>query len=204
MIPIALGCRRERTRLVSPDAEVLAHHAEAPEDLATISPAGRTDNAPPYRKDDKGAGGVNLDEILSCYETIRQRSRIVLIELHGGLLLPIAPGVDQASLLEQMGAEVVVVGSSSADAFNQVMMTIDCVKSRNLSIAGVALNRYDPDRATSADEMNPEWIELFGRVDLPTMIPVGKNHSVDPPHLDRNLIEAVKPMVSGWLNKGVD
>ena len=201
MVPVALNCRGERTRLISPDAELLAHYAEAPENLSTIAPFVQADNRPVYRRGERACDGVDLEEILGHYDTIARRSRVVLIEVHGGLLFPIARDVNQAFLLKQVGAVVIVVGSSAAGAYGQVLMTIATARSQGLEVIGVVLNRYDPDMASLADEMNPEWIERDGHVSLPTMVPTSKELSTAPPRLGQNLIAAVKPMALSWLAK---
>lgn len=201
MVPVALGCRRSREGLVSPDAELLAHFADAADDLATISPYTQSGFDPPALAEG-GPGGrgpaVDADRIIESHRRIARRARVVLMELHGGLLLPLGRDVDYASILESVGAQVVVVGPARARGFASILTLISCIRSRGLSLSGVVLNRYDAERASRADELSPEWIERFGPAPATYVLPTAKRYRPRPPRMDEDLVTAIGPLVRSW------
>ncbi len=201
MVPVALNCKLKRAGLVSADSELLAHYADSLHDLATIAPYTFPGNRPPHFTNDNNSLGVDLESVMRVFQRVRADSELVLIEAHGGLLFPIAKGVDVADLLKRMEAQLIIVASASADAINDVLMNIAIAQSRGLAIGGIALNNYDPDQANLSDEMNPEWIERIGRVGLPLVVPHGKRQATDPPRMDDDILAAVRPAALSWLSR---
>jgi dethiobiotin synthase len=196
MVPVAMGCRRAREGLVSADAELLAHFADAPENLATIAPYAQAGLDPPAVA--VTAEPVDIERILECHARVARRSGVVLLEVHGGLLLPLGRGVDNASILEQMRARVVLVAPATARSFHSVLTTISCIRARSLELEAVVLNRYDPDKASRADEVSPDWIERFGGAPATYMLPVAKRFRAHPPRMDDDLLAAIGPLVRSW------
>ena len=197
MVPVALGCRRSREGLVSADAELLAHFADAPEDLATIAPYTQTGVDPPAVGGQ--SQGADVERILECHRRIARRARIVLVQVQGGLLLPLGRGLVSAAILKRMGATVVLVGPATARSFHAILAMISCIRSRDLPLSAVVLNRYEPDAASRADEVSPDWIERFGGAPATYMLPVAKRYRTRSPHMDDDLTTAIGPLVRSWV-----
>ena len=197
MVPVAMGCRRSRAGLLSADAELLAHFADAPEDLATIAPYTQLGVDPPAVGSESQP--VDVERILECHQRITKRARIVLVEVQGGLLFPLGRGLDSASILKRMGATVVLVGPARAQSFHSILTMISCIRSKDLTLSAVVLNRYEPDQASRADEVSPEWIERFGGAPATYMLPIAKRYRTRSPRMDDDLTIAIGPLVRSWV-----
>ena len=197
MVPVAIGCRRSRIGRVSADAELLAHFADAPEDLATIAPYTQTGVDPPAVGG--GPQGVDVQRILECHQRIAGRARIVLVEVQGGLLFPLGRGLDSSSILKRMGATVVLVAPARAQCFHSILTMISCIRSKELTLSAVVLNRYEPDAASRADEVSPDWIERFGGAPATYVLPVAKRYRTRLPRMDDDLTFAIGPLVRSWI-----
>ena len=176
--PIATGCRRTRHGLRAADAEFLAHWADTPNDLATVNPIcyrSRLIVAECARRE-----GREVDE--GAIETARRQvlaqADIVLIEGVGSLLEPIAANRRFADMIGEWQIPIVLVSPADADDIHTTLGAIDFARQAGLSVWAVVLNRYRPNEATLADEMNPEWIARYGGVDLPVVVPADRDTSV--------------------------
>ncbi len=176
--PIATGCRRTRHGLRGADAEFLAHWADTPNDLATVNPIcyrSRLIVAECARRE-----GRAVDE--GAIETARQhvlaRADIVLIEGVGSLFEPIAANRRFVDVIAEWQIPIVLVSPADADDIHTILGAIDLARQAGLSVWAVVLNRYRPNDATFADEMNPECIARYGGVELPVIVPADRDTSV--------------------------
>lgn len=172
MKPIATGCeRRGRFGLVSPDAEFLAHCADAPEDLQTINPVRYAEPLAPSVAARRSRRPVDRVAIRDNYERIRARAELTIIEGIGGLLVPLDEKHTVADLAVEFQLPLVIVARPGLGTINHTLLTVEAARSRDLPIAAIVINRYDADRATLAEETNPETIARLARLPLPTVVP---------------------------------
>jgi dethiobiotin synthetase len=163
--PIAVGCpRRIREGLASPDAEFLAHCADCPFDMPTISPVRYAQMMVPAMAAQVERRPVDLDAIRESLGRIVAGSEVMIVEGVGGLAVPITEKLREASLAVEFGWPIVLVAPPGGGTVNQALLSIREAKSAGLKIAAVVLNRYRPDDATLAEERNPDATARFGRV----------------------------------------
>jgi dethiobiotin synthetase len=195
--PVAVGCqRRVRLGLVCPDAEFLAHCADAPHDLATINPVRFAPRLVPAECAARSKQPIDFDEIERCRARITEDSDVVIIETVGGLLEPLDRRLVVADLLARWSVPFILVAGSGADAISHVLMTLDCADKRGLTVSAVVLNRYTADGATLADELNPEAVARYAAVDMPIVIPEDRRTDVTRARLGPAVIEAVAPLAA--------
>ncbi|MFO0722396.1 MAG: adenosylmethionine--8-amino-7-oxononanoate transaminase [Myxococcota bacterium] len=88
----------------------------------------------------------------------RLEARPLIVEGIGGVLVPLtAEGLRFADFIREFGLETVVVASSQLGTINHTLLTLEALRSRGISIAGVVLSG---PRSPS----NKEAIERFGGV----------------------------------------
>ncbi len=109
--------------------------------------------------------GREVDEalLLSGYHWLAERAELVLVEGAGGFYSPISTNWLNADLAERIGLPVLIVAPNRLGTINQTLLTIEAIRHRGLTVAGVILNRLseadDPSTATNAAE-----IQQRGRV----------------------------------------
>jgi len=143
--PLASGCRREREHLVNADAEALAHFADCRFPLNTINPIRYRPPVAPAGAIE--AGGPPLDEqvIADSINTIADACDLMLVEGVGGVMVPLDDKRTVLDLAAAIGYPVVVVAGAELGTLNHTAMTCALLRQRGLKLAGIVLNRYQPD-----------------------------------------------------------
>ncbi|MCC6750503.1 MAG: dethiobiotin synthase [Deltaproteobacteria bacterium] len=106
------------------------------------------------------AAGTPLDpaHLRACFLALARDADLVLVEGAGGLLVPLTDELLVADLARLFTLPVVVVGRSTLGTLNHTLLTVEALRSRELPLAGVVLNRLVEPR--SAEEAaNPAEIE---------------------------------------------
>jgi dethiobiotin synthetase len=169
--PVATGCEIRREGLVSPDAEFLAHCAEAPQDLKLICPVRYHRPLAPAEAARHERREVDLAAIRESYRAISRRSDVMVVEGVGGLLVPLTEKFFVADLAVEFDLPVVIVARADLGTINHTLLTVEAVRARGLSIAAIVLNRYRADSATLAEETNPALIAKLARLAHPIVVP---------------------------------
>lgn len=193
--PVSVGCRRTRQGLVSADVEFLAHCADSRHELATLNPIRFRESFLPAECARRRNRPIDRSAIEEAYQRVCEGHDLVLAEAVGGLLEPLDDRTTMLDLAVDWKARVVVVASASAAAVNAVLMAVECVRRRNLKLTAILLNRYEPDSAPLADEINPEQIATYARVDLPLMIPPDPATSIEKGQVGEDIVAALRPLV---------
>jgi len=202
--PVSFGCRRRiREGLVCPDAEFLAHCAEAPHDLATINPVRFARRFPPAAGGQQRSHHVDYEQIERCRQRITCESDLVLVEAAGGLLEPLDRDTRVADLLARWNTPLIVVAPAAANALNHVLMTLEVARQRGFQITAVVLNRYTADGSTLADETNPELVAAYGKVDLPVIVPNDPTTNPSRGSIGQDVLEAVTPLAKSLREEKV-
>jgi dethiobiotin synthetase len=144
--PIETGCAR------GPDGALVPADA-----LALATAAG--DDAPverlcPYRFELPAApevaaaeAGLHIDvsRIADAYALAERDADLVLAEAAGGLLVPIAPGLDMAGLSAHFDWPLVVVARAALGTINHTLLTLEAASLRGLRVLGVVVSHTAPD-----------------------------------------------------------
>lgn len=93
------------------------------------------------------------------------RADTVLVEGAGGWRVPLAPGFDIADLAHAWGAPVLVVAADRLGVLNHTRLTVDAVRARGCAVAGVVLNRLNPDASSAWNEA-----DLRACLDVPVAV----------------------------------
>jgi dethiobiotin synthetase len=195
--PVATGCRRDpRLGLVSPDAEFLAHCAEAGENLETINPVRYADELAPMVAAERSRRAIDWDAIRRSWARIREADRVV-VEGAGGLLVPIDGEHSMADLAAELGLPLVIVARPGLGTINHTLLTIEAARQRGLAIAAVVVNGYRPDSATLAEETNPEVIGRLARLPIPLIVPFDPCTSIEKGTLGESILYPLRGFVGG-------
>jgi dethiobiotin synthetase len=89
----------------------------------------------------------------------------MIVETAGGLLVPVNENFLFADLVKPMHLPILIVAENRLGAINQVLLTIETARSRDLPILGVVLNQTRPDKIPD-ELLNAELIEEFGKVKI--------------------------------------
>ncbi len=134
--------------------------------------------------------GREVDEalLIDGYRWLAERADIVLVEGAGGFYSPISTNWLNADLAERIGLPVIIVAPNRLGTINQTLLTIEAVRQRGLTVAGVVLNRMnesvDPSTASNAAEIRDR-----GRVNVWGEIPFCSPAELQPSRLPESMIQ---------------
>ncbi|HUW18076.1 MAG TPA: dethiobiotin synthase [Sedimentisphaerales bacterium] len=185
--PIATGCNRHWEGRVSYDAEFLANCANSNLSLSTITPVGYLTPAAPIVSAAHEGRPMDFESIANAYRQICESSDIVIVEGIGGVRVPLTAEFDLLDLAAEFDLPVVIVARATLGTINHTLMTIDCLRSARLKIAGVVINGYDATEAGVAEETAEQVIAQCGRVNVLAVAPYDETINIEQPHLGETI-----------------
>ena len=178
--PIATGCRFDVSRLVSDDAEALAHYADCRLPLDVVNPVRYREALAPLVAADRAGRPVGFDLIAESLERLDAASDVMLIEGIGGLLVPLADDVAVLDLAAAIGYPVAVVTRPDLGTLNHTAMTCALIRQRGLRLAGLILNRYNAETSDTAHATNPPYLARLNQTTILATLPDVKGEAVTP------------------------
>ena len=194
--PVASGCRAERNDLVNADAEALAHFADCRLPLNTINPVR-------YRRPLAPAAAAELEgrpfderAVADALRAIADEHDVVLVEGVGGIMVPLDAERTVLDLMAAIDYPVVVVARGDLGTLNHTAMTCELLRQRGVRLAGIVVNRYDPESPDASVTSNPMWLARQNRTALLATLPRADDVAPDKARLPVEIIEAAA--VTDW------
>jgi dethiobiotin synthetase len=178
----ALRARGERVAAVKPvltgldeppgpgewptDHELLATAAgSSPRDVTafTFGPA-----VSPHLAAELAGAPLDADAVVEETRTRAAAGDVAVVEGVGGLLVPIAPGLDVRDLALALGLPLVIVARPGLGTINHTLLTLEAARASGLDVRAVVLNPW-PDEPTVMERSNRETIERLGEVEVLTL-----------------------------------
>lgn len=177
--PIATKCeRRQRQGLISPDAEFLAHCADAPQTLDTINPVRFAGASPPEAAARRTRKHVDFALLKRSLRELARACDRLVVDGGPGLAWPLAPKRAMADLLTEWRWPVVLVAKSGEGVVNELLVHAELARLRGLTVMGTIVNLYCADSATLAEETAADLIAAHGRLPVPTIVPQDRQTDV--------------------------
>jgi dethiobiotin synthetase len=106
---------------------------------------------------------IELEQILRRADRLVAVNDVVLVEGAGGLLVPLADNLLVADLARALGLPLVVVARAQLGTVNQVLLTLEAARARDLAVAAVVLNG-------PADDSTAENANLISQFSNPPLV----------------------------------
>ena len=137
--------------------------------------------------------GREVDETLLVqgYQSLAAEAEMVLVEGAGGFYSPISANWLNAELAERIGLPVIIVSPNRLGTINHTLLTIEAVRRRGLTVAGVVLNRIT-ECSDESVALNAAEIEKRGRVHLWGEIAFSPSSELQPRRLPESMIGELK------------
>ena len=144
MKPIASGAVWHDGRLLNDDVEQLAATVNVKLPLEMTTPYLFEEPAAPHLV--AAAAGVTLEieRIVACYEEVRTRADVVVIEGVGGFCVPLDDTHDTADLTVALGLPVVLVVGIRLGCISHALLSAEAIVARGLTLVGWIANQVDP------------------------------------------------------------
>ena len=169
--PVATGCPRRREGLVSEDAEILAHFADAPFPLDVICPQCYAEPLAPAVAAQRANKPLDWEAVQRSLAVMTAASDVIIVEGVGGLMVPMDDRWTFRDVARQLGLPAVVVARPGLGTINHTLLTVQALREAAVPVAGVVINRYPAENAGIAEETNPRAIERWGKVPVLCLVP---------------------------------
>jgi dethiobiotin synthetase len=103
--------------------------------------------------------------LLEGFRKLQSRHGHVIVEGAGGWEVPVADGYRISDLAAALGLPVLVVAANRLGALNHVLLTVDAIRAKGLTCAGIVLNQLD-------DELDTAMITNKGVIEQLTGVPL--------------------------------
>jgi dethiobiotin synthetase len=165
MKPIAAGCESIDGRWLSEDVAQLQAASNIDADLSLVNPYAFAPAIAPHIAAEQAGVRIELTNIQSAYETLRQSADVVIVEGVGGFRVPLGSDWDTANLAQALALPVVLVVGMRLGCLSHALLTVEAIEKRGLSLAGWVANRIDPDMTAYAENLDA----LRQRIDAPLL-----------------------------------
>ena len=108
---------------------------------------------------------VDPAELLAGYRQLASAHAQVIVEGVGGWEVPLAPNYRVSDLAKDLALPVVLVAANKLGALNHILLTVDAIRAKGLTCAGIILNQL-------ADELDTAMITNKGVVEDLTGVPL--------------------------------
>ena len=158
--PVASGCREQGGELIAEDALSLWSAAGKPRSLEDVCPQRfREPLAPPEAAaaEQKSVDARQLADGFGCW---RNDFDVIIIEGAGGLFSPLADGILNIDLAEQLKAPLIIVAANRLGAIHQTISVCEAATHRGMKPVGIVLS--DPTgRADASTASNAKQIRRY-------------------------------------------
>ena len=112
---------------------------------------------------------IDVDSIISGYETLAAQHEIVLVEGCGGWEVPISENFSTADLATALGIPVVLVVTNRLGAINHTVLSCLAIRARHVDLRGLILNHL-VDELDTATISNKNCIPQCAKAPLLTEV----------------------------------
>lgn len=166
--PAETGCTERKGELYPDDAVRLAGFggltADGPDDWERLCPYRFPLPVAPSVAARQVGVRIEPERLIQRFSDVAKCHDVTIVEGAGGLLVPLAGRYSFADLARDLAIPVLVVVGSKLGALNHALLTLDCIRTRGLPLAGYVLNHPNTE---SDDAVMTNTETLAGLTDVP-------------------------------------
>jgi dethiobiotin synthetase len=165
MKPICCGDRRDAERLLAAGSDGLTINDVNPVWLKTLAAplvCSLMENAP-----------IDVEKILTAFQSLQRRVEHVIVEGTGGWLVPIRPDYFVSDLAAAMKLPVLVVAQNRLGCLNHAALTVRSVAAHELRCIGLVLNNSTETASDITGLTNADILKQI--LNVPVLAGLGEN-----------------------------
>lgn len=140
--PVESGCQKDGSRLIPSDALQLMQSSHFEGTLEEVCPFVFAPATSPERAAELAGTPIYLQQLVSaCSVEQSSAADFLLVEGAGGIYSPICTGALNIDLAEELALPILLVVNNKIGCINHTLLSIEAIKNKNLSIAGIILNQ---------------------------------------------------------------
>ncbi len=160
--PLESGCTRTAEGLLPADGNAYWQAIEGRESLQVITPHRFEAAISPARAARLLGASLTLEQLKqACFQGV-VADDFLLLEGAGGFYSPLLDGVLNADLAQELGLPVLLVAEDRLGCINQVLLSLEAIERRGLTLAAVILNRGQIGADRHPELNNVEDLQALG------------------------------------------
>jgi dethiobiotin synthetase len=144
------------------DAARLAEAAAAGEPMEQVCPYSFAAPLAPAVAARLAGVAIDFGRVVDGARALAARHAALVVEGAGGLLVPLTERETYADLAVALGLPVLIVARAGLGTVNHTALTVEALRARGLSIAGIVMNRTAPEDDPSVRHNATEIARLTG------------------------------------------
>lgn len=173
--PVATGCIPHGDSMLSEDAQILNRHTPAELSFSRINPVQYAQPMAPAVAAKHNNEPLNARAIKRALQKTDAETDVQLIEGIGGILVPLSSRTTILDLAVAIGYPVLVVTRPDLGTLNHTALTCQAIQNAGLPLAGIVINRFDPNTDSPAEKTCPTWLAKQSHTRILAKIPYVKN-----------------------------
>jgi dethiobiotin synthetase len=170
--PIACGDREDASLLAAASGDL---------PLDEVNPVHLNTPVAPYVAGLLENRTVDQTELLAGFHKLAAAHAEIVVEGVGGWEVPLAPNYRVSDLAKDLGLPVILVAANRLGALNHILLTIDAIRAKGLTCAGIILNQLE-------DELDTAMITNKGVIEDLTGVPLLEHLIYGQDFLDEELM----------------
>jgi dethiobiotin synthetase len=171
MKPVQTGAEKQGSLFIAPDLEfILATSGLQPDsdEKRMMAPYLYEPACSPHLAGRLAGCYPDISIIQKYAAIILRRSRKLVVEGAGGILVPLNEKETMLDLMKALGFPVVLVSRIGLGSINHALLSINTLKAAGIGLVGVVFNQTEPPVPENRyiEEDNPKAIEQFGKVKI--------------------------------------
>ena len=164
MKPVASGAIEcDSGKLISQDVEMLVKFSGVEDPWELINPYCLATPVTPALAAKIEGVIFDFERIRHCFEVISANHEFIVVEGASGVMSPLTDNLVVADLIGMLDLPSIIVSHPDQGTINHTLLTIECLKHRNLEVLGFFLNRF-PDSPNLAESTNAEIVTTVSGV----------------------------------------
>ena len=175
MKPAETGCRRRFGHLIPSDASSLMKATGVRDSLDLVNPYRFSKPLAPSVAAELAGKYVDPARIISSFLRISKRHDFTIVEVAGGIMVPLSVDYLYLDLAKSLRLPVLIVSRPGLGTINHTLLTISALKKRRLQIAGVVMNYAKDWKKGLAEKTSMSVIEKISGVRLLGIVRYGSD-----------------------------
>ena len=139
--------------------------------LSEINPCYAPEPLSPHLAFARQKKRVEVSRILRGYDRLSRRHEVMLVEGAGGVMVPVRGRYLMVDLMTDLALPVIVVARAGLGTINHTLLTIEQLRARGLTVAGLILNQSVAGPKGAAEEDNPRTLQKLSGVPVIGQVP---------------------------------
>jgi adenosylmethionine-8-amino-7-oxononanoate transaminase/dethiobiotin synthase len=145
------------------DAAFLRDALDVDDPINSINPYYAKEPLSPHLAFARRKTAIDRQKIFDCFEMLKSRHDVLLVEGAGGLMVPIMKDYLVADLVRDLDIALIIVARLGLGTINHTLLTVEQARSRGIPIAGIIFSDAGKGSKGVPEKTNPRAIaELSG------------------------------------------